>query len=154
MKICPRLMSYGECKNSKCSLRHAFAKSEIIETLSPVHFFIKIVDYYSEEQKKWISLTVEEDNLDELQKINRIVQSHINVDDICVIEAQSGKLTRCKIFEVNDKKKKNSRVKVSLIDVGKTINVDPSDIRSSKRISENTTTNCQFANYESRSLRL
>lgn len=148
-KICSRILSFGECKAENCLSRHTFSptdaknklkiqgpiKFEIVETLSPTNFIIKILESYSIEDKKMIShvktLKKIEDELENMQKLERIHQSEFKVNDICAALVRIGKFSRCKILKISDKikdPKKPKKVEILLIDEGKVIRVGSDEI--------------------------
>lgn len=120
-QVCTKVLQFGSCENaSRCKKRHVFTeadravnlpdgfiKFEITSARNPSHFFIKILEYWPLEERKWISCEAKlnkiEETLELMQeylKENTVMHIPIKVDDICAVYNPTlVKWCRCRVLE-------------------------------------------------------
>ena len=123
--LCPNIFQFGECaKQGSCSYRHVFTledeavphlpntaqiKFQLVDTINPSNYKIKILEYLPDNSNSWVSRKKELDYGEECMRLmqthyaakeNQIMQHPVKVDDFCaVFDNQDVAWYRCVVIE-------------------------------------------------------
>ncbi|CAO1366134.1 unnamed protein product [Diamesa tonsa] len=152
--LCPNIFQFGECsKQVSCSYRHVFTledeaiphlpntgqiKFQLVDTVNPSSYKIKILEHLPDNSNSWISRKKELEYGEECMKLmqtyyaakeNQIMKHPVKVDDFCaVFDNQDVAWYRCVVTEKKQERVNYFFARVLLVDIGRSINAKSTDL--------------------------